>query len=630
MIGGRHALAALVMMTGGLVFSISPGTAAEPGQLLPQGDLLLPKGELLPPGKATPSTIAPVRPSAPAAPSEPQSEERDTARAHARLFLESRYPSANTCATCHPNQYREWSVSQHSYSQLSPMMMSFQNVTNRRTATTVGDFCLRCHAPVGTELGEPLSLSNLDRDPASREGITCIVCHRVSKPYSKAAGRIALVEGDIFNPVYGPTGDAELKRVLSEPETYRVVTEPGKSGRAIHGDVEKFFTLTRPEFCATCHEVFNPIGFRLEEPISEYYHSPAAAKGVTCQDCHMGETQGANKGYATGPAAVVGGVPTRPRKVTSHYFAGPDASIIHPGLFPHNVRADEFKAMREWLEFDLKTGWGTPEFENKVPKDHVFPKAWRSADDRYDAREIIKEQIKLLEWAQGKRVEVLRNGFSLSDIKLDPGDKRGISFSVEVGNPAEGHNSPTGLDEERPIFLQVTVTDGTGKIIYMSGDRDPNGDLRDISSLYVKAGTLPIDDDLFNLQSKFTGRALHGGDRVQVLGTNTSPSVTPFMRPEARPSVLYGAPASVRKMRHTIPALQSRTATYSVPADRLTGQGPYRVNVKLIIQSVTVHLAYAVAPGGFDFGMTTKQVADALVQNAVVIWERDLTIDRAD
>ena len=38
--------------------------------------------------------------------------------AHESLFAEERYPSAATCVTCHPKQYREWSVSQHSYGHL--------------------------------------------------------------------------------------------------------------------------------------------------------------------------------------------------------------------------------------------------------------------------------------------------------------------------------------------------------------------------------------------------------------------------------------------------------------------------------------------------------------------------------
>lgn len=94
--------------------------------------------------------------------------------AHEKVFAKSNFPSADECALCHPKQYKEWSVSQHAYSQLSPLMMSMQNAMNVGTSTTNGDFCLRCHAPVGSDIGEPFSASNLDRHPASREGITCV------------------------------------------------------------------------------------------------------------------------------------------------------------------------------------------------------------------------------------------------------------------------------------------------------------------------------------------------------------------------------------------------------------------------------------------------------------------------
>ena len=46
-------------------------------------------------------------------------------------------------------------------------------------------------------LREPLSLTNLERHPTSREGITCVVCHRVNKNYGKVSGRLA----PIFTPV---------------------------------------------------------------------------------------------------------------------------------------------------------------------------------------------------------------------------------------------------------------------------------------------------------------------------------------------------------------------------------------------------------------------------------------------
>lgn len=548
------------------------------------------------------------------------------ADAHFDLFLENRYPSAATCATCHPKHYREWSVSQHAYAQLSPIMNAMQNVVNVLSSTTNGDFCLRCHTPIGSELGEPFSMSNLDRHPASREGITCITCHRVSQAYGRVSGRIAFEEGDLFSTVYGPTGDAELKRVLENRQEYRVVTSPEESGRAIHTEVDKFFALVTPGFCATCHEVTLVNGFRLEEAFSDYKRSPAARKGITCNDCHMGTVEGVPSPYAHGPAAVVGEVPTRDRKLTSHYFAGPDSPIVHPGIFPHNVKAAQFKTLHEWLEFDVEAGWGTDEFEDTIDDDSAFPAAWRSIDDRYDAREIIDEQLELLEWAKGKRLEVMQNGFELSDIQVEKASRNGIAFKVEVRNATDGHHVPTGFDAERLVFLEVTVTDSESDVVFRSGDRDPNGDLRDTHSSYVLRGEVPRDRFLLSLQSIFLTRLVRGGEREQVLPVNTSVSALPFVRPESRPTILYGRPRGARKHRQTIEPGGRRVAKYRVAKDELTGNGPYRVDVKLRYQAVPVNLISAIKSVGFDYGMSPREVADAVIAGGDVIWEKQTEI----
>ena len=173
---------------------------------------------------------------------------------HEKLFLENRFPSATTCATCHPDHYREWSVSPHAYAQMSPVFNAMHGTILQLTNGTNGDFCIRCHTPVGMNLGEPEFMSNIDRHPTSREGVTCIVCHRVNKAYGKLSGRLAIVEGDLFEPVYGPQGNDELERVLDSGD-YRVNTERGRAGRAIHTRADKFFQLSTSGFCGTCHDV---------------------------------------------------------------------------------------------------------------------------------------------------------------------------------------------------------------------------------------------------------------------------------------------------------------------------------------------------------------------------------------
>ncbi|MCA8939858.1 MAG: hypothetical protein KDB07_08625, partial [Planctomycetes bacterium] len=278
----------------------------------------------------------------------------DAYEAHAMLFEETDFPSAFTCQPCHEDHFREWSVSQHAYAQLSPVFNAMQATITKRTNGTNGDFCIRCHTQVGMNLGEPVHMSNMDRAQVSREGVTCITCHRVSGDFGTVSGRLAIHKGPLTDSVKGPTGGAGLEPVLADKMRNRVVTEPDEVGRKIHGEAEKFFAITTPEFCGSCHDVTLFNGFRLEEAFTEYKHSIAADAGHTCQDCHMGLEPGKPSGYREGHAAVVAGQPTRKRKLTNHYFAGPDHSVIHPLLFPFNADVYQRWTMRQMITFDWK------------------------------------------------------------------------------------------------------------------------------------------------------------------------------------------------------------------------------------------------------------------------------------
>ena len=547
--------------------------------------------------------------------------------AHEALFGEERYPSAATCVTCHPKHYREWSVSQHSYAQLSPLYLSLNNRINELANGSNGDFCLRCHNQMGANLGENSFVSNLDRHPTSREGITCVVCHRISKDYNKASGRLALEAGDLLSPIYGPTGNAELARVLDNRDVFRVVTDPDEPGRKIHTEVKQFASISNPIFCGTCHDVTLFNGFRLEEAFSEYRMSPAARNGVTCQDCHMGKIQGRFLGednYEFGPAAVVGGEPTEPRKVTNHFFGGPDYSIIHPGIFPHNAEAQQMATLAEWLQFDYEAGWGTDEFEDTVSDTYPFPERWEAIDDRFDAREILNDQFELLAWATEKRLEVLRVGYQIEEIVTDRADAQGIRFRVKVINGSDGHNVPTGFSGERLVWLEVTVTDSEGTVVFRSGDRDPNGDLKDGHSSYVHAGKIDLDPYLFSLQSYFLTQNGRGGELEHVIPIPYPFISLPRVLPAPLSLIFTGEPATERNHKRGIEPNGHRWAKYRVRADALTGNGPYRASIKMWSQPAPINLVLAMQSVGFDYGLTPAEAGAALVNGADLLWDREI------
>ncbi len=572
----------------------------------------------------------------------------DPDSAHEAAFVGERYPSATACGECHPVHYRQWSVSQHAYAQMSPVFNAMAGKILKLTNGTNGDFCIRCHSPVGMNLEEPEFMSNIDRHPTSREGITCVTCHRVNRAYGKLSGRLAIAQGEVTEPVYGPSGDpTELAAAI---EQGGLITDPARAGRKVHETVEPFFQLPRPGFCGTCHDVTLANGFRLEEAFSEFKNSPAAKRGLTCNDCHMGKEPGRALAdpddpdfeainYARGPAAQVGSRATAERKLTNHLFVGPDYSVLPPSLFPMNIRAIKeesekddpaargFATIREWLEFDWKAGWGTDDFEDSIADDHVFPERWDAIDDRYDAREIVEENLELLDMIEEQRLKLLRNGYLIGETKVDRADDRSLRFRVEVRSGTDGHNVPTGFDAERLVWLNVEVRDVRGTVIHRSGDLDPNGDLRDLHSAYVHNRELPIDGQLFSLQSRFVTQNLRGGEREQVLAVNYSLGPLPFIRPAPGSTVLTGRPLGARKHKMGIEPGGRRWAKYEVERAQLTGYGPYTARIELKAAMVPVSLVNEVRDVGFDYGLSARDVAEGVVAGHQVVWDRELVFD---
>ena len=100
---------------------------------------------------------------------------------HAAATADKNYPSAQYCANCHPTQFAQWRISSHAYANVSPMFNKFEQNINDISRGTVNYFCIRCHASVGTNLGERRDIAWWNRKGASQEGITCVTCHRVGE-----------------------------------------------------------------------------------------------------------------------------------------------------------------------------------------------------------------------------------------------------------------------------------------------------------------------------------------------------------------------------------------------------------------------------------------------------------------
>jgi hypothetical protein len=97
------------------------------------------------------------------------SEQREVNEIHEKIYQEHPFPSAVQCMSCHQQHYREWSVSQHAYAMISPVFNAMQGKVIELTNGTNGDFCIRCHTPIGMLRDEPLFTSFAETPLAERE-----------------------------------------------------------------------------------------------------------------------------------------------------------------------------------------------------------------------------------------------------------------------------------------------------------------------------------------------------------------------------------------------------------------------------------------------------------------------------
>lgn len=507
---------------------------------------------------------------------------------HAAVFAESQYPSAVQCASCHPKVFWEWAVSNHAYASISPMFHKFEQAINTFASGTIGTFCVRCHQQVATQMGEPREKPLWERSDISREGVTCITCHRVSTPFGKVNGERHVDPAPINAPIYNAGTGKAMADVLAKADEYGVSMAPGQPGTPIHAPVIKFEQISQSEFCVSCHQVAVHPGIKLEVVWEQYRGAPASAEGITCQECHMGKVPGEAAGFETWPIAIVNGqtVGESDQKHSNHLFYGPGYPIAHPGIFPFNPRALRW-SIKDWLKFDYRSPWGDPAWEERLAKGEVkaeFPPEWAARADREEARYVISLNEKLLNDKRQSRIEVMENSMRIDGPFFDGAPAAGsdLKFKYKITNVDKGHNLPSGsLGAQPELWFNVVLIDPDGQRVWESGYVDANGDMADIHSLEVAKGTIAYDSQLFNLQTKFLTTNVKGTDREMYLPINFDFDQLPHIRPPGVPTTVLNHPPFIRMEGRSLPPLGHRYAKYKVPASALTKPGRYRLQSRM-------------------------------------------------
>ena len=219
------------------------------------------------------------------------------------LTAEQRMDPAS-CVECHAEHHGEWAGSMHAYASTDPIFRAINAKGQEETDGALGDFCVRCHAPVALALGLTEDGLNLDEVPDWAQGVTCYFCHSVDAVNGTHNNPLTLSDDGAFR---GPYSDPVAN--TAHTSTYSPLLD---------GDQRESADL-----CGSCHDIVtqDPHRVHLERTYSEWkgsLFSDEEGDFQTCASCHMPTRKGV--------AADAPGVGLR--EIHDHRMAGVDVALV--------------------------------------------------------------------------------------------------------------------------------------------------------------------------------------------------------------------------------------------------------------------------------------------------------------
>jgi hypothetical protein len=225
----------------------------------------------------------------------------------AQLLSRAELIDPETCKGCHPKHYQEWSSSMHAYASIDPVFVAMNARGQRETDGELGDFCVKCHAPMALREGLTRDGTELADLPKAVQGVTCYFCHNavaVGPEHVNAPIELAddtVMRGGIRNPV--------------DPQVHG----------AAYSELHDNGAMAASVMCGACHDVKTPKGVHIERTLKEYRDSifsidrSGKMGGDTCLGCHMRA--------ATHYVAHVPGTALPERDVHEHRWAAVDVAL---------------------------------------------------------------------------------------------------------------------------------------------------------------------------------------------------------------------------------------------------------------------------------------------------------------
>jgi hypothetical protein len=434
---------------------------------------------------------------------------------------------SQSCGTagCHEQIVEEWQPSAHRYAAMDTVFQGIQDVMAKQNGPESTRYCGGCHDPISLFSGtKNIFAENLTGLHGYREGVSCLACHAIRETDVKGNANYTITQPREYLWQWQTNGLGRWTR------DFLIRAYPAE-----HNKLAKRM-FKKPEYCAACHKQFidqevNRVGWvQLQNQYDNWAASHWNKKGdahktVECRECHMplvnsrdpaaGDTSDYNRHRGD-------------RKHRSHRF------IASNQLMPMALRVEgwetQLKLTEQWLQ-------------GKLPVPEIADK-----------------------WAHGPIVKMTLQ----APERVAPGEN--IPLRVVMASNKVGHDFPTGPLDIIQSWLEVRVTDPSGKQVYASGRRDEKNFIEPGTFLFKaepvdQHGNLIDRHNLWEMVGVRYRRALFPGysDTVQYLipcaaslaQTSTNALVAAAQRGMIEPQVEVPAPAQPGQY-HISVALQYR------------------------------------------------------------------------
>ncbi len=329
---------------------------------------------------------------------------------------------------CHDQILAEWIPSAHRYASSDLAFQEVQELLYRDLGPEGTRYCAGCHDPIALFSGS----KNVNVDgltsPGADEGVSCIACH-------------AIVQTDV-------RGNADY--TISQPLRYAGERSSGRFDKWMSDFLIRAYprqhvaSFSKPmyktaEYCAACHKQFideevNKIGWvQLQNQYdnwkeSRWHNEDEQSKTITCRECHMPLID------STDPAAG-------------------DSSDVNRNVNDGKHRSHRFLAANQVMPLLM---------DLPGAREHVeLTEKWLQG--KIDIPEIAER------WVAGPVIRLELNGPAL----VHPDEA--VELQLVLTNNKTGHGFPTGPMDIIRSWVELTVLDDSGNVVFESGKPDEHG-----------------------------------------------------------------------------------------------------------------------------------------------------------